>query len=104
MNKVKPITPDEVVPLKESLIPDEVFEAFNELIAENFSGGSATIRQSDIVARATDKIKAKGGLIFDYKWLDIEDIYRKAGWKVSYDKPGYNESYPAIFEFSRKRD
>lgn len=33
------------------------------------------------------------------KWLDIEDHYRKAGWKVTYDKPAYCENYDAYFKF-----
>ena len=40
--------------------------------------------------------------IFDNHWLDVEDLYRKNGWKVDYDKPGYNESYNAYFVFSAK--
>lgn len=34
--------------------------------------------------------------------LDIEEVYRKAGWVVSYDKPAYNENYDAIFTFKSK--
>lgn len=40
--------------------------------------------------------------IFDNCWLDVEDIFEEVGWKVVYDKPGYNESYPANFEFTKK--
>lgn len=29
----------------------------------------------------------------------FEDIYRKEGWHVSYDKPVYDENYPSTFEF-----
>lgn len=39
--------------------------------------------------------------IFDKHWLDIEDTYRKAGWNVEYDKPGYCENYDAYFVFSK---
>lgn len=101
-NKVSPIKPGEVVKEKEKSIPDAVFEAFNQLIAENFNGYSATVLQKDVVAL----MKEKGvniGEAYKKGWLDVEDIYRKAGWKVEYDKPGYNESYDASFEFSRKK-
>lgn len=37
--------------------------------------------------------------IFDNRLLDVEDVFRSQGWKVEYDKPGYNESYPATFTF-----
>ena len=40
--------------------------------------------------------------IYDNNWLDIEDIFREAGWKVTYDKPAYNESYDAYFKFEGK--
>ncbi len=32
-------------------------------------------------------------------WLDVETHYQAAGWKVAYDKPAYNENYPACFTF-----
>jgi hypothetical protein len=39
--------------------------------------------------------------IFDDNLLDVEEVYEKAGWKVEYDKPAFNESYPATFTFRR---
>jgi hypothetical protein len=41
--------------------------------------------------------------IFKKGWLDVEEIYGKAGWKVEYDKPGYNEDYAAHFIFTNRR-
>jgi hypothetical protein len=35
-------------------------------------------------------------------WLNFEAIYEEAGWKVVYDKPGYNETYDANFTFTKK--
>jgi hypothetical protein len=32
--------------------------------------------------------------------LDIEPIYREAGWIVEYDKPAYCENYDANFTFT----
>lgn len=40
--------------------------------------------------------------IFDNGWLDVEELYREAGWAVEYDKPGHGETYPARFEFKRQ--
>jgi hypothetical protein len=99
--KVLPVRPSEVVKLKKESIPDEVIEAFNEMIAAHFLGSYACFRQSEVIAL----IVAKGlprGKIFSSGWLDVEDIYRDAGWEVEYDKPGYNESYPATFTFRKK--
>lgn len=97
----KPITPKEVVSLKKTLIPDAVIESFNELIAENFSNGSSGFLTKKVVARMVSKgLKEKE--IYDNGWLDVEDLYRKAGWEVSYDNPAYNEDYDASFSFSKK--
>jgi hypothetical protein len=38
-------------------------------------------------------------LIFEKGLLDVETVYERAGWKVTYDKPAYNETYPATFRF-----
>ncbi len=96
----KPITPAEVVKLKVTLIPDEVINAFNELIAENFSGGSSSFTEKKVVARIVKKGISSAEAYANH-WLDVEDIYRKSGWKVDYDKPGYNESYDATFTFKK---
>ncbi len=37
-------------------------------------------------------------------WLNVEELYRAQGWTVTYDKPGYNESYPATFTFAPGND
>jgi len=101
-DKVRPIKPNEIEGEKERTFPDAVLQSFNELITQKFSNGSATIKQDDIVALMVQKGLNKDE-IFEKGWLDVEGVYRTAGWKVSYDKPGFNESYPATFEFSRSK-
>lgn len=98
---VKPISPDECRKLN---IPDEVIESFNELIQEKFRGKSATVLQDEVIERILSKFNHYIGRqeIYDNCWLDVEDLFGEAGWKVVYDKPGYNESYPAKFEFTKK--
>lgn len=95
----KPITPDEVE--RGKYIPPVVIEAFNELIAE----GGGRVLQKDVVARIL--AKAGGAItseeIFKKGWLDVEGMYREAGWNVVYDKPAYCETYDANFTFTRKR-
>lgn len=97
----KPVTPNDVVTIKKSLIPDEAIESFNELIAENFLDGHSQFTQKKVVARMVKKGLSTND-IYNKGWLDVEDIFRKAGWKVEYDKPGYNEDYEATFSFSKK--
>ena len=47
--------------------------------------------------------KTSADKICEEGWLDVEDVYRKAGWEVIYDAPGYNESfYEPSFEFRIK--
>jgi hypothetical protein len=84
---VKPITPDNVVEKKEQIMPDFVIEAFNTVIAKNYTHGSARFNKDeaiDAIVKASQSSVTRQK-IFDEKWLDIEDIYQQAGWKVSYD-------------------
>ena len=71
------------------------------MITQDYDCGSATVKQDDVVALMVQK-----GLdrqeIFDKGWLNVEDIYRKAGWRVVFDKPGFRDTYPATYEFKRK--
>jgi len=90
----KPLSPSEAFDLKQKVIPDKVIDIINEMILENFNGGIATLQQAELVRRMKARLED-----FQERWLDFEDVYRKQGWKVTYDKPGYNETYPAIFVF-----
>ena len=115
---IKPISPKEVVGKKETIIPNEVIEAFNELIAQNFNEGHAKVLQKDAeelmikkgldrlitVERGDQKVIDKH-IIYEKHWMDVESIYRKAGWKVEYDQPSYGDSinFEPYFIFSRSR-
>lgn len=101
---VRPIRPDEVGEAKTQSIPDEVFQAFNTLIAQNYRNGRAVVSQDDVMTLLISLLKGEVDRqeVFNRGWLDIEDSYRRAGWKVIYDKPGYNEDYAATFKFSKK--
>lgn len=101
---VEPITPDDVTTQKQLIIPDEVIESFNEMIAQNFSGGGSTFKQNEVVKLICKKMKLRhNDIIYDKHWLDVESLYRERGWVVLYDKPGFNESYDATFSFARKK-
>jgi hypothetical protein len=102
---IKPITPEEVIKVKAESFPPLVLDAFNELIAKYFFNGKAEFTKNEIV----QLIQSKMGLdrtdtIYDNHWLDVEDIYRKAGWGVVYDSPGYCETYEATYTFTAKRN
>lgn len=115
MNKIKPILPDEVVSKKLEIFPDNMLESVNELIAKHWDGYSAHFKQKELEDLYLEKCKSKSTDVnfkiekarqemYDNHWMDFEDIYRNSGWKVEYDKPGYNESYEATFEFKRKKE
>lgn len=96
----KPITPSQVSSSK--VIPPEVIEVFNELIAKNWDGHEAIVKQ-DVAARlAAKRLNITTETLFDNHYMDVESTFRKAGWKVEYDKPGYCETYEASFTFSKK--
>lgn len=95
-----PITPKQLK--ADRTFPDFVIDAFNACIQKNFNGRSATFRQDEVV----EEIVKRGGvnvtraMVFEEHYLDVEDVYRKHGWDVYFDKPGWNESYDAYFRFT----
>lgn len=97
-----PMSPDEVVGVKTSNIPEWVFKVWDKLIAHEWNGSSAHILQKDALAALRAANPGMETDIFATGWLDIEPSYRAAGWSVVYDKPGYNESYNASFTFKKK--
>lgn len=102
---VKPISPKDVVTAKQESLPDQVMEAFNELIAENWKESHSKFKQKEVLMRIKIKFQSTTmteDQILDNNWLDVEEVYRKAGWNVIYDSPAYNESYEPTFEFSKE--
>ena len=96
----KPIMPHEVTQESLNRMPDAIIEAWNELIAEKWDGDSALI----FLYEAKDRlcfVCGYKGIEYSSKYLNIEDIYRDAGWDVEFEKPGYNESGNAYYEFSK---
>lgn len=97
----KPISPEEVVQLKSEKIPDGVIQAFNEAIAEHYKGGMAEVPVQlvrDKISIYMDTPEAD----IPYWWLDVEDIYRRAGWSVSFYRAVYDENFKSYFDFRKK--
>ena len=100
---VLPITPDQVQvqdQLSES-IPDEVIEAVNTLLVQNYSYPDAIIKQDAIVNIAVELMGIEQNQ-FNFNWLDFEDLYRDSGWDVVYNKAHYSDSYDSFFRFTKK--
>ena len=111
--KVIPIKPSLVadLSLKAEIdnIPDYVVSVINGLIIKNFARSvqSARIMQNEVinailtcpVALARELTREQ---LFAEHMLDFEEVFRSHGWRVSYDRPAYNENYEASFKFSVK--
>lgn len=101
----KALNPNDLAKKKKEVLPDFVFEAFNNIIAKNFNNNSSHFRQDEVVeemiklAQFSEPIDKK--IIFDNHYLDVEDVYREEGWTVSYDSPAYCEDFPATFTFKK---
>jgi hypothetical protein len=104
---IRAITPSEARSTK--VIPEFVLETVNELIVKKLEkSNSASFTQQELV----NSLYSKKGIpladdsfrqrIFLDHWLDFESIYEEAGWRVVYDRPGYNENYEASFKFTMK--
>ena len=110
----KPITVQEVEEARLSDIPNIVVEGFNDLITRNYvrNANCAIITLDEALEYISAAMAAEFGVtnqsIATYReellanhWMDVEGIFRKAGWKVVFDKPAYNESYKAHYKFSK---
>lgn len=98
---ISPISPSDVAAHKLSTFPDVVIDTWNKAIAVSWNGYSAKIVQTEITDKLASVLNTTRSNVFSSGYLEIEDIYRKAGWKVSYDKPSYCEDYDAYFTFSK---
>lgn len=97
----EPIRPEDVADVKRQVIPDVVIEAFNKLIALNFTGGRATVKQDDVISAIVNNSTLSRQELFDKGYLNVEEVFRRAGWKVSYTKPDCTEQFPSYFEFRK---
>lgn len=101
MEKVKPISPDELIAQKKKEFPSIVIKVVNRLLKEKWDGKEARIMQDDIIKYIVQNSNYTKNEIFDKHLLDFEDVYRDQGWKVTYDSPAYCETYDAYFLFER---
>lgn len=101
MTTVKPITPGDIASTKLATFPEKVVECWNKLIAKHHDGRSSTVSQGEAVRELAKVMGCTMQHAFTEGWLDIEELYRAAGWKVEYDRPAYNENYEATFTFTK---
>ena len=98
---VRPITPEEAAVGHEATIPAIVITTVNRLLKAHGNKKQIVLKQKEIVAGLFAALKAPDK-VFEIEWLDFEDIYRRAGWKVTYNKAGLGEEcYEANFTFTK---
>lgn len=103
--EIKPISPKDIDDAKSSTVHPKMIEAANNLIVKNWHGYSASFKLKELVAEFARIYEGETteSRVYKEQNLDIEDVFRKAGWKVHYDSPGYCEDYDAYFEFTKKK-
>lgn len=79
---------------KSKLIPEYVVTIFNDLISEDYHNGMAVVSQNDVVERILEhtECKIERCEIFSLGYLDVEPLFREAGWNVVFDKAAYYET------------
>jgi hypothetical protein len=87
--EVKPIKPEEILKKKLEVIPEEMIQAVNELIALNWNGSSSTIRQDKLLRKyfelsGLEDSRSNRDKVFDNHYLDFEQIYGENGWKIKF--------------------
>lgn len=98
---MEPFSPQDVYGNTEVLHPDFI-RAVNNLLC-GIEGNSINLNQSEIITECLtfsaelteDIIRSKSYFYY------MPNVYRGKNWKVSVDRPAYNESYETNYTFSR---
>lgn len=98
------IKPEEIREACAKALDSRVEQVVDELLVKHWNGREATFKQDDVIKELVLRHHPTltRGIIFAEKLLDFEEAYRAAGWSVEYDKPAYNETYPATFTFKKR--
>lgn len=102
MADVKVLGPTEMIEHWKQALPDAVVETFNELLAKQFNGTSATIKHKDLLSALCAKgVDTK--IVSEQNWLfQTKQLYQDCGWKVKYDSPGWDDNFDSYFQFTIK--
>lgn len=106
----RPFSPEEALSAKIEKVPAFVIDAVNHLLAQRFNGQGCLLRQGEVIQQARELAiqhhrmldeEVSRDIFFREHWLDFEPIYRQRGWRVQYDKPGWDETYEPFWKFER---
>lgn len=98
---ITPITPDEIVEEQSRRIPEKVIGVYNDLLVREWDGSRAIIYQDEVINDITAVMDISRDEVFRRKYLNIECIFKKVGWKVKYNKPAYGEEFKTNFLFTK---
>ena len=99
------ITPQQAKQKKPTVIPDEIIKVFDELIVQNYVKGKSTVYLRDALKAAANRMKVGEQEILNNRWMDVEEAYSAAGWKVTYESPRYaDENFNPYFTFTSSND
>lgn len=101
MKKGVPVSPDEIGAIRHAVIPERVFDMFNELINRNWDGRKSIVYKRIIMEKILEGTTLSREKVYSNGWLEIDDLYREKGWIVIYNKPSYNEFYEPYWTFSK---
>lgn len=99
---MKPLSPKEVIENKQ--FDSRIIEVVNSFLIKRYvKGSSCTIKLKEIENELRSKYEDINiNELYENKQFDFEDEFRKVGWAVVYDNPGWNETYDSFFRFSKK--
>lgn len=104
MERVEAIKPTDILNNLEDYIHPVVISAVNEILKEEFRGGSMTMTAKNIQNQIKSLNPENASKIMTgNKWMYFEPIFEKAGWTVKYDQPGFYDSYDSFYIFSEKK-
>lgn len=112
----EPFSPQQLAQFRKETFDPIMIQAVNECLIDNYgSGQNIMLRQGDIIERYIKLYKLAHAAshkdnetiredAFEKGLLDFEKFYVQRGWRVEYDKPGFNESYEPTYTFSPKKN